>query len=183
MQIPSRLETSRLILIPLQFTDSNDINQAVRESLPQLSPWHAWAIDTYTLRNTQEHVQQAVSAHREGTGVTYIFRGKSGRFMGEVTLNEVPDSMGRSVPAFQLGFWVRSSEQGNGYQAEALKAVTQHAFDILHARRVEVRLHSGNTHAAQAVANAGFAVEATLHHTQRGDNDTVADTLVYSIVR
>lgn len=178
-----RLETSRLILIPLQFTDANDINQAVRESLVDLMPWHGWASETYTLRNTQEHVQKAVLDHRENRGITYIFRGKAGRFMGEVSITEMPDHRGQSIPAYQLTFWIRTSERDNGYQAEALKAVAQHVLDTRKARRVTIHLHSSHSHAAKAVTEAGFTLEATLRNTQRVDDETLADTSIYSIVR
>ncbi|MCP5405634.1 MAG: GNAT family N-acetyltransferase [Pseudomonadaceae bacterium] len=174
-----RLESSHLTLIPLQFTDANDLNAAVRESLATLAPWHAWATDTYTLRNTQEHVQQAVTTQRDGTAVTYIVRGKAGRLMGEVTLTPVADTLGHVGHAHRLSFWLRQSELGKGYEVEALKAVIQHALSKLGSKRVDLHLSSRDSERMSIAQEAGLAPEATLKNTQRMPDGSLADTMVF----
>jgi RimJ/RimL family protein N-acetyltransferase len=176
-----RLESARLTLVPLQFPDANDFFQAVKESLTELSPYHAWAVPQYMLREAQAHVQDAIVTDRDKKGTCYAVRGRAGRFFGEATLYPLPDAFGNTVPAFTVTHWIRSSEVANDYAVEALQTLTNHAFKNLGAKRVDSRIISTHTAAAKTLAAAGFQLEATLKNTHKlVAEDKLADTLIYT---
>lgn len=177
-----RLESARLTLVPLQFPDANDLFQAVKESLADLTPYHAWATPQYMLREAQAQIQDAIVSERDKRGSHFAIRGKAGRFFGAAMLLPVPDAFGNTVPAFTIAHhWVRSSEASNDYAVEALQTLANHAVQKLGAKRVDSRIVSTHTSAAKSLAAAGFQLEATLKNTYKlMAEDKLADTLVYT---
>lgn len=175
-----RIESSRLTLVPFQFTDSNDLAQAVKESLADLTPYHPWATPQYMLREAQAHIQEAIVNDRDKKGTCYAVRGRAGRFFGEATLHPVPDIFGNTIPAFSITHWVRSTEAANDYGVEALQTLAAHAMQKLGAKRLESRIPGTHTAAAKTLAAAGFQLEATHKNTLKlVAEDKLADTLVY----
>ncbi|HET9206978.1 MAG TPA: GNAT family N-acetyltransferase, partial [Burkholderiaceae bacterium] len=88
-----------------------------------------------------------------------------------------------SVPRFEIGYWVRRSEQGRGLITEAVQTLVRFAFDGLRARRVEVRMSSMN-HRSRAVAErCGFTLEGVLRQDSLGVDGQPRDTAVYARVR
>jgi RimJ/RimL family protein N-acetyltransferase len=175
-----RLETARLALISIQFTDSNDLFQAVKESLADLNRFHAWATATYTLRDTQNHVQESIAGSREGRGETLIVRSRAGRLFGEVALTPVADPFGQPPHAYKLTFWIRSSELPQDFAPEALQGVATHVFATLKGKRLSAEVSSLDAGAAKALEKAGFQKEAVLKQTRRLPDDTFADTVIYT---
>lgn len=175
-----RLETARLALISIQFTDSNDLFQAVKESLADLGKVHAWAHATYTLRDTQTHVQDGIARERENKGSTFMVRGRAGRLFGEIALIPVADPFGQPPHEFHISSWIRSSEGANDYAPEALQAVATHAFGTLKAKRLSSAVSSLDTSTIKALEKAGFQKEAVLKQTRRLPDETFADTVIYT---
>jgi RimJ/RimL family protein N-acetyltransferase len=57
-----------------------------------------------------------------------------------------------------------------------------HAFDVLHAGRVQLKTDVRNVRSQQAIARLGAHYEGTLRRYQRRSDDTVRDTVMFSII-
>jgi RimJ/RimL family protein N-acetyltransferase len=79
-----------------------------------------------------------------------------------------------SVPRFEIGYWVRTNLQGQGYITEAVNGITAFAFSVLNAQRIEIRCDARNTRSAAVAERAGFALEARLHHDTRAPDGLCA---------
>ena len=175
-----RLESARLVLTPLQFTDANDLHQAVRESLADLKDKFVWAEDPFTVRHAQTIVQEAIANQREGKLIIYGIRSKTGRFMGTLGFKETPDMLGRKVPMHQAEIWIRSTDKGQGFQAEALQIGTDNALKAEGSRRVFSYLNVTDTSTATAYQNAGFAQEATFKNACLLADATVGNVVIWA---
>lgn len=86
-----------------------------------------------------------------------------------------------SVPFFEIGYWVRTSLQGQGYITEAVRAQTRFAFDMLGARRVEIRMDARNMLSTRVAERAGYTLEGRLRHFVRDVEGKLADLLIYAL--
>lgn len=173
-----RLEASQVVLVPLQFTDANDFHQAVRESITELKEQFKWAEDPYTLRHAQAIVQESIAHQRDGMSTTFGIRTKTGKFLGALTLRDVPDLVGRKVPMYQVEVWVRTADAGQGYRAQALQLATDHALRDMGARRVFAAVSSADTATLDAYRQAGYVAEGTCKNARvGGDVVMVAKTV------
>lgn len=178
--LPNRMESARLVLATLQFTDAADLNTAIRESLNELSPWLSWAVPTHTLRETQNRIQEGIAAHRDGREAVYTVRTKGGRIVGEARLVARPDSMGNVIPAYELNLWIRSTEARKGYGSEAMKLMADYSISTLKAQRISAACSSANTGCIRMMEKAGLTQEARLKNAHRVSDEALADTLIYA---
>lgn len=187
IDVPTRIEATRLVLRCPTSADAAAQNEAVCESLAALRPYMPWAQAAPTLAQSEAECRRMHARFllREDL-VMFMFErrepgddGSEGGFIGGTGLHRI-DWAQRN---FEIGYWCRSSRQGQGYVAEAVQALTRFAFDRLEARRVEIRMDAGNERSWRVAERAGFRLEGVL----RGDSLTPAgelrDTRVYARVR
>ncbi|PIZ29750.1 MAG: hypothetical protein COY40_06170 [Alphaproteobacteria bacterium CG_4_10_14_0_8_um_filter_53_9] len=179
-----RLETNRLLLMSTQFTDANDIFMGVKESVNELSTWFPWAIQSYNLRQAQEFIAEAIKKSQNQEAFVYTVKSRSsGKFMGIVELKHVPDVYGRKVPMFEVGAWIRNSEAGQGYGAEALKKLIEHADQTLKAKRVFAETAASNSASIKMMQEAGLTKEAELKHNRVLPDGSLENTVIWSWVK
>src|SRR5262249_31759090 len=85
--------------------------------------------------------------------------------------------------AFELGYWIRASEEGKGYVQETSRLVTTAAFEGMGANRVMVRCDADNERSRRVIERAGFPLEGRLRCTSRRRDGTVRDAVTYAMVR
>jgi RimJ/RimL family protein N-acetyltransferase len=105
--------------------------------------------------------------------------GSTGRLIGGTGLHRFD----WQVPRFEVGYWVRRSEQGRGLISEAVQTLVRFAFDALQARRVEIRMSSTNLRSRAVAERCGFTLEGVLRQDSIGVDGAPRDTVVYSRVR
>ncbi|MFZ2587316.1 MAG: GNAT family protein [Alphaproteobacteria bacterium] len=171
-----RLESAHLVLTPIQFTDANDIHQAIRESITDLKTQFVWAEEPYTLRHAQTLVQESVANQREGKALTFGIRSKTGRMLGALSVHEVPDMLGKKVPMHKIEVWIRQSDQNQGFWAEALQVATDAIIKSLGSRRVFAHVLSPEV--AKIYQNAGYQLEATLTNAHMGEGGQPAPVMI-----
>jgi N-acetyltransferase len=71
---------------------------------------------------------------------------------------------------------------GTAVNPEAKLLLLGHAFDVLGAGRVQLKTDVRNERSQRAIARLGARYEATLRRYQRRSDDTVRDTILFSIV-
>ena len=70
---------------------------------------------------------------------------------------------------------------GGAVNPEAKLLLLGHAFDVLHAGRVQLKTDVRNVRSQQAIARLGARYEGTLRRYQRRADGTVRDTVLFSI--
>ncbi len=108
-----------------------------------------------------------------------LIRKSDGRWIGGSGLHRID----WDVPRFEIGYWVRASEEGKGYITEAVHAISAFAFEPLRAERVEIRCDALNTRSAAVARRCGYTLEATLRHDCRTPDGDLRDTLIFAMLR
>lgn len=180
--MPFPLTTRRLVIRPLQKGDETQLYEAVRASLRELAPWMPWAHAGYILADAKTFVTKSAKAVAEKTDYPLGYFTHDGTLVGTGGLHTRQDPTGK-VPAFEIGYWCRTSHAGNGYTTEFVKAVTAYAFKHLKARRVDIHCDARNTGSERVMVKAGFTKEAHLRHHTRDHKGRLRDTLIYAKVR
>ena len=114
---------------------------------------------------------------REVLGFT-IRHGENGHYLGSVELH----SIAWDQRYFALGYWLRSGAERRGYMSEAVRLLTDYAFEALGANKVALRCDARNTRSAAVAERLGFVREARLRGEAVTKDRTVADELQYGLL-
>ena len=109
-----------------------------------------------------------------------LIRKSDGRLVGVSGFNQHLDWR---VPRFEIGYWVRTSLQGQGYISEAVRTLTDFAFRDLRALRVAIHCDAANTRSAAVARRGGFTQEARLRNQSRNGDGALNDELIFSKIR
>ena len=176
VRFPDRIETERLILRLPTPSDARRFFKAVVGSQAELRQWMPWAVDPYDFDQAKQFCEAAVrelEAAKEFTAVLVPKRRR--RIVGCCSLK----ARDWKVPRFEIGYWLRTEDVGNGYATEAARAMTELAFRSLAAERVEIRVDDRNRRSYAIPERLGFEWEATLKSHERGTDGELSNTRVY----
>jgi RimJ/RimL family protein N-acetyltransferase len=180
LDIPEQFETERLILRVPRPGDSAVIHEAVVESFEALRVWMPWAKTIQTRGETEGFVRRSVAEFVLREELTFgLFRKSDGAFVGNSGMHHID----WSVPKFEIGYWIRTSFQGQGYMTEAVNGIAAFAFDTLRAERLEIRCDSRNRRSAAVAERAGFTLDGHLRSDSIANDGTLRDTLIYGKIR
>ena len=84
------------------------------------------------------------------------------------------------VPAFEIGYWLRASAEGNGYVTVAAAMLTEYLLTQLAAQRVQIRCDARNIRSARVPQRLGYTLEGTLRRAERANDGTLEDTLIFA---
>ena len=176
---PERFETERLLVrCPLP-GDGPEVHAAVNESLDELLPWMDWPRQHGTVEDSEEKVRRDRVRFLERTDLLLLlFLKGTNTLVGGSGLHR----MDWSVPRFEIGYWCRTRFVGNGYITEAVRAITDFAFEHLGARRVEIRCDSVNERSVRVAQRAGYRLEGELRNAEVGDDGSPSNVLVFSMI-
>ncbi|HEX3052345.1 MAG TPA: GNAT family N-acetyltransferase [Aggregatilineaceae bacterium] len=177
LDFPEQIESERLIIRAPRPGDGAAIVEAIRESLVELRPWMPWAQDVPTVASAEESIRRAAALFmtREDMRLN-MYRKSDGLFVGGSGLHRFD----WSVPRFEIGYWVRTSLQGQGYVTEMVEALTAFCFGTLGAKRMEIHCDARNTRSYAVAERAGYQFEARLRHHARDVYGELSDTLIYA---
>ncbi len=177
LDFPDHFETERLIIRAPRPGDGPTVNEAILESLDNLRPWMPWAQREPSVQDTEAHLRRAAAKFqaRKDLGLL-LYRKSDGLFVGGSGLHRID----WSVPRFSIGYWVRSSLEGQGYITEAVKGITAFAFEVLGAARVEIHCDARNTRSIAVAERAAYTLEAHLHDYTRDVTGELSDELIYA---
>ncbi|MEP6985213.1 MAG: GNAT family protein [Chloroflexota bacterium] len=180
LDFPDSFETERLIIRAPRAGDGQAVNDAVRESHENLKPWMPWATTIQAVEETEERVRQGAVRWilREDLWML-LFRKSDGLYVGGSGLHRID----WSVPAFEIGYWVRTSLEGKGYISEAVRGITNFGFGVLGGERIEIRCDTRNTRSANVAKSSGYTLESTLRHDSWATDGTLRDTYIFGMIR
>jgi RimJ/RimL family protein N-acetyltransferase len=174
---PLELVTERLAIRSPSRKDAEGLRDAVEESLEDLRPWLPWADHVPALAEAEENCAKAAKDFKDGKDHRlHFFLKESNIFLGGSGLHRID----WSVPRFEIGYWIRSSCSGNGYVTEAVEEISRYAFEILAARRVEIKASTENENSWRVAERLGFALEGILRNDCRNTDGSLRDTRIYA---
>ena len=170
------MQTERIRLVPPSMDLVVDAQKAIRESERELSEYLTWV--QASLQEPEKNMLTAIENHKEFRNEVrfYILKVGSSQLIGTIGLL-IRDL---SVPFFEVGYWIRKTETGNGYAMEAVGMLEKYAFRELEARRLEIRTASGNAKSRAVAERSGYMYEATLINERRLPSGELTDTVVYA---
>ena len=178
--IPETLETPRLLLRAPRPEDAPKLYAAVRDSLPELSPWMTWATPEYSLATCEANTRAATSAFTARESLRYhLFAKATGEFVGNASFHHID----WTVPKLELGYWLRTSFTGKGLMREGVAALCEMAERELGAARLEIRCDTRNVKSARVAEACGFGLEGILRRETRDPHGELRDTCLYARVR
>jgi RimJ/RimL family protein N-acetyltransferase len=172
-------ETERLILRTPLSTDAAAIQEAIEESFTDLHIWMDWATTLQSLDDTKTIIERHQDEYKSAEDFTIsAFLKDTGKFV----LNAGLHPRNWRVPKFEIGYWCRTSMQGNGYVTEVVRELTTAAFYELAAKRVEIRCDSRNQRSRKVAERVVYRLEAELRYDDRANDDSIRDTIVYVLL-
>ncbi|MFQ5621870.1 MAG: GNAT family N-acetyltransferase [Paracoccaceae bacterium] len=153
-----RLSTRRLDLRPPKMADYPAWSRLRQEGEEFLREWEpVWSEDHLTRRAFRNRVYWARRSIEAGKALPlFMFLRETGHLVGAITLDNI-----RRGPAQTgtVGYWIGRDYSRQGYMTEALKAVTDHAFNRLDLSRIEAACLPENTASRALLERTGFKYE------------------------
>ena len=173
------IETERLRLLPPRRGDLEALDEAIRETLPELVQWLPWASPRHDRAETRRYIKGARAARSRRLAEEYsVFEREGGRLVGVVSIHRI-DWARRSAG---LGYWVRKSAWGRGYATEAAGAVVENAFRRLGVHRLEAHVATENRASQRVPEKLGFQREGIAREAEYISGRFV-DHIQYSLLR
>ncbi len=151
------------------------INQAVHESFAELSQWMKWARELPNVKQSEAFARDGAVRYNNGSSAELlILHRETGRFIGATGMPYI-DWNG---PSFEIGYWCRTKETGNGYISESTWWLSKALFR-LGAKRVEIRMDDLNTRSWRVAERLGFTLESLRKRDLIANDGELRDTRIY----
>lgn len=179
------LTTQRLILRPFTLDDAPaylGLCLANHDHLARFEPGNP-ARSVHTLAEAEAVLGQYAADWDAGTILFFgAWRQEDGVLLAQVALMPYnPD-----LPEDEVGCFVDGRFEGQGYAAESLRAVVDHAFRERGAKRVTCRCSDENVRSQRLIVRCGFTLEGALRdcnpYVLRADG-TASSEYVYGLLR
>jgi RimJ/RimL family protein N-acetyltransferase len=178
--VPMPIETPRLLLRPYDRDDAERLGAAVSTAYEHLRPWMPWATPDQSTEQSLEIIAGMQSKWALRTDLTLgIFERADGELLGGSGLHR----MDWAARTFEIGYWIHPDHEGLGYVTETARALTDYAFDVLRAERVEIRLDPTNLRSQAVPKRLEFLHEGTLRRSARGMDGALRDTQIHAVIR
>ena len=130
------------------------IAEAVRASLPELSPYMAWATDDYHEGAAEVWRQLVLAGHERA----FLIIDDDGTVAGSAGLNQLDESGHQA----NLGYWLRTDRTGRGLATRAARRVARWGFEDLGLHRIEVSMVVDNEPSRRVAERVGARFEGRL---------------------
>jgi len=162
IDLPMPIETPRLRIQPRFIGEGAIINPVVNRNLEHLKVWMPWAQEIQSLEESETHCRESFTQFisREEI-VLSIYRKEDDALIGSTGFHD-PNWKLRS---FEIGYWIAKEYEGQGFISETVNALTRYAFEVLKARRLEIRCDEKNGRSLSVMTRVGFEVEGTLRNS------------------
>ena len=178
LDLPDELLGERVLLRPLRPGDGAVIWEAIEESREQIAPWLPWVEKSLGPADSEAAARRAAAnwQSREDLGVG-IWEKTTGHYLGGSGLHRID----WGVPAFEIGYWLRTSAWGQGYVSETVRVLCRFSFGTLGAKRVEIRCDARNARSIAVPRRLGFVEEGRLRNQCRDGAGGLRDTIIFAM--
>ncbi|WOG30130.1 GNAT family protein [Endozoicomonas sp. 8E] len=169
------METERIKLSPPSMELVSKVHDAIKESENNFSVYLPWVPSA--LSHPEENMKEAIKNYES-------FNGELRFFIIEKSTDDLLGAIGliirdKTVPFFEIGYWLRDSKAGKGFVSEALKVLEHYAFQELGAKRVEIRAAECNKKSRAVAGRNGYQLEAIFINERRLPSGELSNTVVY----
>jgi RimJ/RimL family protein N-acetyltransferase len=180
VDVPTRVETARLLLRPHRPGDGPALHEALVESIAELrrSLWFIpWIAEEQTADSAELRCRTSEANFLARTDLPYLaFEKSTGRLVGSIGLHRTD----WQVPKTEVGYWVRTSAAGNRYITEGVRALVACAFGQLGAQRVELITDEENASSRRVAERCGFELEGIRRNVLRGSDGGLRNGCIYA---
>lgn len=180
MNTDYQLTSERLLLRPYKNADLLDLLDAIHHSQQSLTPWLPWCHAKYNQHDAHEWIHASLQNWAYDVSYEFaIFERATDTFLGSTSLCNLSELTNSA----ELGYWIRSSAQRQGYAKEACLAIAQFAFETLGLTRIEIVTHTGNLASQRTALATKARFECTARNrilTQSGPVDGLLFSLIPS---
>jgi RimJ/RimL family protein N-acetyltransferase len=178
---PYRIVTERMVVRCYDPADAPLLKDAVDSSIDHLVPWMPWALEEpQTLEEKTELLRSFRGQFDLGQNYVYglFSRDESAQVGGSGFHLRVGDD------AFEIGYWIRASEDGKGLATEATAALTRVGFEVCEIDRIEIHVEPANEKSARIPQKLGYVEEARLRRRlYAAPGGEPRDTVIFSMFR
>lgn len=175
LPLPSVVSGERVRVRPFRRGDGEAVFRAIDEDREHLRAWLPWVDAHKTPLDTEVYVRKAHAWWLLREDLPLLVETVAGGVLGGSGLHRF-DWASRT---FEIGYWIRKTEEGRGYVSEAVKLAAAIAFHRLDAIRVEIRCDLANARSAAVPLRLGFAEEGAIRTTH--DDGSPRDMLVFAL--
>ena len=169
---------SRFTIRPYQTDDVDAIYDAVNESRLHVSKWMNWLTSDYSRETTEEWVKLSLSAWESGDAYEHLIVDEySQEVVGACGLNHV----NKIDLVCNLGYWISKSYLGQGAAVEAVKQISDFAFEEIGLVRLEIVVAETNLN-SQRVAEKAGAIEEGLQRARIRIHGVSHDARMYALI-
>ncbi|HTX90693.1 MAG TPA: GNAT family protein [Anaerolineales bacterium] len=182
LELPTPIETERLLLRPYQPGDSAWYWEMSLRNRDHLLPFESDnpILALKGLEDAEILVREFAAAWETRK---YFFLGafeKPGlEFAAQIYIGVV----NRDLPEFEVGYFADRDHEGRGYVSEAVRGALALVFDGLHARRVSLHCNPANGRSFRVAERCGFIREGLIRQNHLNSDGTVNDSLCYGLLR
>ncbi len=163
------IETSRLILRPLQLTDCDAL---VREFANYNIVRNTARIPfPYQLSDAEEYVQFATTLNARSKSAAITLKSDKKLLIGAISYlysAEKDDA--------ELGYWLSENYWGNGIMSETVYAMIEHAFTAAHITKMVACYHNDNPASGRILSKFGFVETARCSNYSKAQGKEVPVT-------
>lgn len=173
------LRDERIVIRPYRESDAQDLFEAVAESRDHLRPWLPFADAHQTVEESRDWIIHTIAQ--------WELREELSMSIWEIATNRYLGGTGFGIHSwdsgyFEIGYWIRASEEGHGYITEAVRLLANYAFDTLKANRLEIRCDEQNVRSAAVPRRLGFVQEGCLRNDSTKPDGSLRSTFIFSLI-
>ena len=119
----------------------------------EFTRWMPWCHENYTIEESREFIEKTEENWKDETQFGYaIFDAETDKFLGGTGLNQPNENH----KMYNLGYWVRTSEQNRGIASLATRMLAKAAFeDLPELNRIEILSAIENIPSQKAAEKSG----------------------------
>lgn len=157
----SSFESERLIIRMPELDDTDAVFEAQKRSARSLKAYMPWAQKEAVRDEVRATLREANANFLARKDLRlHVFLKETGEFVGSSGLHRID----WEIPKFEIGYWIDDRFEGNGYMTEAVKRITEFAFEELSAKRIEIRCDRDNVRSRAVAERTGYELEGILRN-------------------
>ena len=172
------LTDGNIIIRPCQPEDATVISEGVQESMQEMLKWAPWCHPDYSISDCKFWLDSRHQMWAESIEYDFvIFNVKDNTFLGGCAI----DQINRKHNFDNLGYWVRTSQEGKGIATATVRLISRFGFETLGFTRLEI-VAAVQNRASQRVAEKAGAVREGIHRNRHVVHDMIYDSVMFSLI-
>jgi RimJ/RimL family protein N-acetyltransferase len=179
IHVPDTLVTPRLLLERHLPDTGKDLYVPAAASQVELARFLPWAVDGIFLDQMESHVRRQHAQFTLRNELNYrILKRTDGSTIGVTGFVKCQ----WDIRQFEIGYWLATTETGNGYMTEACQALVETARTALQSTKIVIRCDTRNVQSANIAMRLGFEFEGTLRRFKRDAHGDWTDIATYCLL-